>query len=715
MNFGRIRFNIAVWGSGLFLFSPSVVSAQSAGTLSMTWHQEMGPAVRARAAEVLSGAGAFMNNVGEALRQASPTGSAFWHLEITLYSLLFMAVGFAAARGVMRWGRQHFMYLFKPEPSGRTEKIGYLLMRGAMQSVGVAIFVAVAMGLSILFDSGQAAARHTHFIQISAVAAAWWISVLFANLLAHDVPSHRVLPLDDATAGNFHHYTVTVFAISFFIVSLCLWMEAMGLDPDAHALSLIIGVLLSALLFTVLAGVVRRPMAELILGLHKGAEKPLPLRLLAQTWHVWAGLYFIGAWAVTAVRILLNLPGAAPLVLGPIIALFIGIVIYGLLLLLIDRQDAKWQLSAPQPDISVEEDEPQTGPLPHFQRPRSLKDLVENAAALLALMAGIAILLAFWGVDVTSDEHKLVRLADIVIILFLSYLGYQAIKISIDQKIAAEGGEIELEPGEEGGGGGASRLATLLPLARNFLLITVVVMSGMILLSQLGVDIAPLFAGAGVVGLAIGFGAQTLIRDIFSGAFFLIDDAFRRGEYIDCGEVKGTVEKISIRSMQLRHHLGALHTIPFGEIQKLTNYSRDWSMMKLSLRVTYDTDVEKVRKLIKKLGQELMEHPEMGEKFLQPLKSQGVLAMEDSAMILRVKFMTLPGEQFVVRKLVFARIRELFEKEGIKFAHRQVTVRVAPEEEGAPELPKERQEAIAGAAVPALEEEDLAGEPEPDR
>ena len=140
--------------------------------------------------------------------------------------------------------------------------------------------------------------------------------------------------------------------------------------------------------------------------------------------------------------------------------------------------------------------------------------------------------------------------------------------------------------------------------------------------------------------------------------------------------------------------------MPFGEIKQLTNYSRDWAMMKLELRVTYDTDVEKVRKLIKNLGQELLQDPEVGDQFLQPLKSQGVKAMEDSAMILRVKFMTRPGEQFVIRKLVYARIRELFEREGIKFAHREVTVRLAGD---APDGEEDRRDTAAAGAVRALD------------
>ena len=100
-------------------------------------------------------------------------------------------------------------------------------------------------------------------------------------------------------------------------------------------------------------------------------------------------------------------------------------------------------------------------------------------------------------------------------------------------------------------------------------------------------------------------------------------------------------------------------------------------MVKLPFRVTYDTDVEKVRKLIKNLGQRLLEHPDVGHTFLQPLKSQGVYKMEDSAMIIRVKFMTKPGEQFIVRKMVYQAIQEMFTEAGIQFAHKEVTVRLA--------------------------------------
>ena len=177
----------------------------------------------------------------------------------------------------------------------------------------------------------------------------------------------------------------------------------------------------------------------------------------------------------------------------------------------------------------------------------------------------------------------------------------------------------------------------------------------MLALSSLGIDIGPLLAGAGVVGIAIGFGAQTLVKDIISGMFFLLDDAFRVGEYTESGSIRGTVEQISIRSLRLRHHRGALHTIPFGSLDTITNYSRDWVIDKMTVSVTYDTDLDKVKKIIKR--KELQAETEFSPHILQTLKMQGVEQFGDFAIQIRLKMMTKPGEQFVIRRRAYAMIR----------------------------------------------------------
>ena len=230
----------------------------------------------------------------------------------------------------------------------------------------------------------------------------------------------------------------------------------------------------------------------------------------------------------------------------------------------------------------------------------------------------------------------------------------------------------------------------------------------MIVLASLGVDIAPLLAGAGVVGLAIGFGSQTLVRDVVSGAFFLIDDAFRIGEYVDVGAAEGTVEQMSVRSLRLRHHLGAVHTVPFGEVKTLTNYSRDWAIMKLKLSVPFDTDIDKVRKLLKAVGRELAQNEDIKDDFIQPFKSQGAVEVSDYGFIIKTKFMSKPGKQFLIRRYAFNAIQKAFKENGIEFAKPKVEVTVAgdddhrqPDRKSANAKPaaSRRSRSVAGAAA----------------
>jgi small-conductance mechanosensitive channel len=258
-------------------------------------------------------------------------------------------------------------------------------------------------------------------------------------------------------------------------------------------------------------------------------------------------------------------------------------------------------------------------------------------------------------------------LFDIVIMVLLALAVWIAVTLAVKRRVGSSEDNTTAGSGEVGGAG-ATRVETLLPLFRKFISITLIAIVVMISLSSLGVDVAPLLAGAGMVGIAVGFGAQTLVRDVVSGLFFLLDDAFRMGEYVEIENIRGAVERISVRSLQLRHHNGPVHTIPFGEIRHLTNYSRDYAIMKFEIRLPFETDIEEVRKIIKAEGLEMMEDEVLGPMMLGPLKSQGVNRMDDSALIVRCKFTAKPGEQFVVQALA---------KAGIHFAPRRVIVETA--------------------------------------
>ena len=305
-----------------------------------------------------------------------------------------------------------------------------------------------------------------------------------------------------------------------------------------------------------------------------------------------------------------------------------------------------------------------------------------------------------WGVNLRNlaeagfGAQVAANVVGFFLILALGYLAWEITNLLINKRLAEE-----VPEGESGaeGGTGQTRMATILPILQMTMQATIISITILLALSQLGVNIAPLLAGAGVFGLAIGFGAQTLVKDIVSGVFFLMDDAFRLGEFITVGSTNGVVSKISIRSLQLRQDTGQLHIVPYGSMSQLTNNSRDWVTMKLRFTVPFDTDQDQVRKLFKKIGQEMMEVPELAEVLINPFKSQGAADVTDVGIVIRGKFSTVPGGQFIIRKEVYNRVQKAFEANGIEFARKEVRVSL-PEHIKPDELSEAQKEAISAAA-----------------
>jgi len=247
------------------------------------------------------------------------------------------------------------------------------------------------------------------------------------------------------------------------------------------------------------------------------------------------------------------------------------------------------------------------------------------------------------------------------------------------------GKDNEFQPG--------SRLLTIIPLLQWAIASLVLGTGILVALGELGVNIAPLLAGAGIFGLALSFGAQSLVRDIISGLFYMADDAFRIGEYIQAGQLKGTVESISLRSVRLRHHHGQMHTVPFGQLGSITNSSRDWLIVKFNLRLARDVDLEAVRKTVKKVGEELLADPEFAPEFLEPLKMQGVADIQEAALVVRFKFTVRPGKPTEIQREALKRIVNVFGERGISFASHAVVVHGAPD----------HREAVAGAIAAVTE------------
>ncbi len=303
-------------------------------------------------------------------------------------------------------------------------------------------------------------------------------------------------------------------------------------------------------------------------------------------------------------------------------------------------------------------------------------DVVARCVFVAAMLGAIALVAETWIVNVlalvNADGWRALTRASLTAActLFLAFVAWEFVKFATFRygaRAPASPGIVQSEESQRVVGS-ASRLATLMPFMRIALAITIFVIAGLIVLSELGVNITPLIAAASVFGLAISFGSQTLVRDIVSGVFYLADDAFRVGDYIDCGKAKGTVEGFTLRSIRLRHQNGQVHTIPFGQLGQITNFSRDWTGVKFNMRVARNTDLEKLRKTVKKIGLEMLEDPEMKYEFLEPLKLQGIADIADTAMIVRFKFTVRPGKPTLIQRQAISRMMAAFGPAGIEFA-----------------------------------------------
>ncbi|APG86483.1 small-conductance mechanosensitive channel transmembrane protein (plasmid) [Sinorhizobium americanum CCGM7] len=329
--------------------------------------------------------------------------------------------------------------------------------------------------------------------------------------------------------------------------------------------------------------------------------------------------------------------------------------------------------------------------------------LIDRGArfAIIALAAAwLAIVFRFNGSAMMQDDvfNRVFRgvLSGIVILLaadLIWQLTKEFINLHVKRASVDVADPVQLARG--------MRLRTLLPILRNFLAAFIAVVAGMMVLSGLGVEIGPLIAGAGVFGVAIGFGSQTLVKDIISGIFYMMDDAFRVGEYIQSGSYMGTVESFSIRSVKLRHHRGPVFTVPFGSLGAVQNMSRDWVIDKFMINVSYDADVAKVKKVVKGIGAALLEDEELGPLIIETVKMKGVEQFGDYGITLSFAMTTKPGHQTQIRRRAQAMIKEAFDVNGIHFA--SPTVQVAGEEAQATAAAAATRDAIARKNAAAVQ------------
>lgn len=211
-------------------------------------------------------------------------------------------------------------------------------------------------------------------------------------------------------------------------------------------------------------------------------------------------------------------------------------------------------------------------------------------------------------------------------------------------------------------------------LAGSVASVTIVASALIMVLSELGLELAPLLAGAGIVGLAVGFGAQDLVKDFLSGVFMLLEDQFGVGDIIDVGGNTGVVEAVSLRSTRLRSIDGTLWHVPNGEIRQVGNRSQEWSRALFDVDVSYDTDVDVALSIMGKVVSDLSQDPEFSEDFLEEPKVLGVLALGADAVTLRAMAQVVPGRQWALGREFARRIKRAFDTANVEFPFPQRTV-----------------------------------------
>ncbi|MEM7268675.1 MAG: mechanosensitive ion channel family protein [Pseudomonadota bacterium] len=563
----------------------------------------------------------------------------------------------AAAYLVSRLTRPWREWLTSPKRDAYWDKVVRTGALAVVEAFPLILFILVTNALIPLLSEPLGRLTQMRWIYTTGVTEGWAVVIVARRAFAPDAPMIRIAPLEDDAAKSLYR-----LLRSAAIIVMGGWMLAglsfhMGLTlVPAMILNALAGSIAAALFLAavVTSGDRIRHASAAVFGGGEDAGafsriavaiSPVALALFV----LWAWIYWLALW----------LENGQHYLEGPL-----GTMLVYLTLPIFDKMGDEIVRSAIRADTAV---------AIRFRR------VFHGFWRLLIGIFSAVFVLSLWGLDLIgliADAEKPAWFGvalNIAAALLMGYVLWRLVRAALHVERRVSDASEDVDPSEIPS---ASRLETLTPLFRNVILFFLAAVMLMIVLSSLGVDIGPLIASAGIIGIAVGFGAQALVRDVLSGVFFLIDDAFRVGEYIELeNDMRGEVENISVRSLQIRHHRGPVITIPFGELRHITNHNRDWVIYKMMFRMEPDTDPQKLKKVVKRVGAEFMEHPVHGPKFIEPLKSQGVYYIDDdSALVIRVKFKCKPRAQFVLRRDIYHRLRIVFAEEGFRLARRKVEV-----------------------------------------
>ncbi|EPJ91711.1 MULTISPECIES: mechanosensitive ion channel family protein [Pseudomonas] len=313
---------------------------------------------------------------------------------------------------------------------------------------------------------------------------------------------------------------------------------------------------------------------------------------------------------------------------------------------------------------------PQRGHKRHALYSERLKSFVYTLAHLIVWLVFIELGLRVWGMSLISftegEGHEIsVKLFSLGGTLLFAWLIWILSDTAVHHALT-----------RSRKGLANARAQTMMPLIRNVLFVAIFIIALIVALANMGMNVTPLLAGAGVIGLAIGFGAQSLVADLITGLFIIIEDSLAIDDYVDVGGHLGTVEGLTIRTVRLRDIDGIVHTIPFSEIKSIKNYSREFGYAIFRVAIPYNMDIDDAIKLMREVGQKMRNDPLQRRNIWSPLEIQGVESFESGSAILRARFKTAPIKQWEVSRAFNLSLKRHLDEAGLDLATPRLSVQV---------------------------------------
>lgn len=540
--------------------------------------------------------------------------------------------------------------------------------------VALAWLSGYGVALFLVGDVGEVAVSQTLFLNVFMVVELFKV-VLRAVFAGRD-PALRLLPMTDDSA---RYWSGFLAAVSNLIGYGVLFVVPLVSDQLSDNLGDLLNLLIVLFAVAISLSIVSHKRQQVKQGLLSLAEdsnfavNQVALGVLARSWHWFAMLYTV----VLGSALLLNPEQALPAMmlstLQTVLAVFIGMAVIALLELTIgDGIGLPAMLTSKLSTLET--------------RVNNFLPMLTKALKFIVLVMMISAILDAWGaVDLPTWMASPVGMSVISSAISVLFILATAMLLWI---VLASWIEHRLNP-DEGNGEPSAREKTLLTIFRNAVAITIIVMTLMIVLSEIGINIGPLLAGAGVLGLAIGFGAQKLVQDVITGVFIQMENAINAGDIVTVSGITGIAEKLTIRSLGLRDLSGTYHVVPFSSVDTVSNYMREFAYHVGEYGVAYREDTDEVIVKLREAFAELLADEENRQQILDDeLEVHGVTALADSSVNIRVRIQTLPGSQWAIGREYNRLVKRHLDAAGIEIPFPHLTLYFGEDKQGqAPAMP----------------------------